>query len=193
MNGLRKTPTRGRVAKVGKNWREGELGTEEKVTLAGHQYKMPLEFDPTGNLKPYGLIESSLVEFEAFFVNGFTGSGTRRGIFDEYLFYITRLRDVLGDGFVQWVDGSFTTGKINPRDIDFGTFVGAPVYDQLLEPVIENFQRLRRGGRTDGYFVRVLPENHRERFHYESDRVAWLHRFGLSRKFESKGIVQLYF
>lgn len=154
---------------------------------------MPLEFDPAGNLKPYELIEASLADFEAFFGNGFIGSVTRRGIFDEYRFYMTRLQDVLGDGFVQWVDGSFTTGKINPRDIDFVTFVGAPVYDQRLEPVIENFRRLRRVGRTDGYFVRILPENHPERFHYESDRVAWLHRFGLSRKFEQKGIVQLHF
>jgi len=44
-----------------------------------------MQFDNSGNLVPYIIIESNLSDFEMFFVNQFSHSKTRQKLFVEYL------------------------------------------------------------------------------------------------------------
>ncbi|WP_298348094.1 DUF6932 family protein [Runella sp.] len=148
-----------------------------------------MTFDQYGYLTPYEVIETDIETFEEVFVKGFPSSSTRSAIFREYLTYLDQLRQIIDGAFYQWIDGSFTTQKPNPRDIDVVTFVDASFFDA-------NEQLLRDWNRqsyVDAYFVRIFPKEHRQRIFYESDYLRWLHLFGRSREKKSKGIIQLQF
>ena len=153
-----------------------------------------MDFDASGHLTPYIVLETTLDAFEAVFVDGFPESHTRRRIFGLYLGYVEELRGIVGGGFVQWVDGSFVTRKVNPGDIDFVTFLNADVYARHEQRIEELRQRrCLPNSLTDGYFVNVYPEGHPRRSWYESDRLRWRHDFGTSLAKRPKGIVQLNF
>lgn len=148
-----------------------------------------MTFDEYGYLTPYEVIETDIETFEEVFVKRFPSSSTRSAIFGEYLTYLGQLRQIIGGEFYQWIDGSFTTQKLNPRDIDVVTFINASFFDA-------NERELRdwdRQSYVDAYFVRVFPKEHRQRIFYESDYLRWLHLFGRSREKKSKGIIQLQF
>jgi len=53
----------------------------------------------------------------------------RDKIFREYNRYLEDLSEIIGQCvFTQWVDGSFTTKKTNPNDIDIVTFLPDEIY-----------------------------------------------------------------
>jgi hypothetical protein len=151
-----------------------------------------VEFDEQGNLKPYKLREANLVSFEENFVAFFPNSSTRARLFSEFLDYLTKLNETIGTGYTQWIDGSYITKKLNPRDIDFVTFVDFNTY-QLNESCINQLRELRDLGKTgmDGYFVQVYPANHPKRFLYEANKIQWLYQFGRSRNDSLKGIIEI--
>lgn len=156
-----------------------------------------MEFDENGYLKPYGPISADLATLEDVFVRAFPNSTTRQPIFEQYQEYIQRLRELAPDGFIQWIDGSFVTRKLNPDDIDVVTFIDANVYDQH-ERQIEELKRAYRTQRpvlVDAYFVRVYPEGHRRYFDYQSNRVEWLYDWTrtVGRKPKPKGLIELQF
>ena len=98
-------------------------------------------FDDQGNL-PSGVIQSTLKEFEARFVEEVIGSQTRKDIFLGYKEYCKDLLP-LDVATKQWVNGSYTTNKKDPNDIDLVTHLDAlkannkAVYEQLA-PLIVN-------------------------------------------------------
>lgn len=158
-----------------------------------------MEFDVFGHLFPYEVIQSDLITFEAVFVTASPASQTRNQIYEAFTTYMGQLREVVGEGFFVWVDGSFVTRKLNPRDIDFVTFLDFDLYAKH-EVNLEALRQLRfeRGSLTDGFFVKVYPQNHPNRKFYELDRAEWLFDFGRSRTrhntpFRNKGLVELTF
>ncbi|MCY7351756.1 MAG: hypothetical protein LH606_13990 [Cytophagaceae bacterium] len=171
----------------------------EPVTLIPERVPSCMEFDQFGHLTPYEVIETNLSTFEAVFARAFPKSQTRSGIFAEYIRYVTRLRDTVGEDFTMWVNGSFVTQKLNPRDIDFVTFLDSERYNAHENELGELRQlRLEQGSLTDGFFVKVYPESHPNRKFYGLDRSEWLFDFGRSRTryntpFRNKGIIQLTF
>jgi hypothetical protein len=148
-----------------------------------------MKFDEYGYLMPYEIIPAELVTFKQVFVNGFPNSVSRTDIFDEYEHYLLRIQQIINGPFYQWVDGSFTSQKLNPRDIDVVTFVDATIFDAN--------ENLLKGCKlhqyVDAYFVRTFPKEHPKRFFYESDHLRWYHLFSRSRDKKSKGIIQLQF
>lgn len=150
-------------------------------------------FDEYGNLAPYEVQGMELVEFEAFFVGAFGLSDTRRRLFGNYLRYVEELRNIVGTGFVQWIDGSFVANKLNPRDIDFVTFLDGQRYQRYAKDLMRLRQyRLNKEMGTDGYFVAVHPEGHEQYQDYVMDRAEWLFTFGTTRTPKrNKGIVEL--
>lgn len=146
-----------------------------------------MTFDQNGHLFPYEVIETTLETFEDVFVKSFPTSSTRSVIFTEYLTYLNRLQKITGNEFYQWIDGSFTTQKLNPRDIDVVTFIEASLFD-ANEPLLRDWNKQSL---IDAYFVRVFPKEHKQRIFYESDYLRWLHLFGRSREKKSKGIIHL--
>lgn len=146
-------------------------------------------FDRYGHLTPYDVIKTDFVTLEEVFVKGFSNSSTRARIFGEYLIYLNQLKQIINGEFYQWIDGSFTTQKLNPRDIDIVTFLDATLFD-AKESLLKD---CKINDYVDGYFIRTFPEDHQKRFFYESDYLRWLHLFSRNREKKPKGIIQLQF
>ena len=74
---------------------------------------MEMNFNNYGNLEPATAIETNLNLFESIF----TFNEHRGLIFQEYLLFLKRLEKIGLKEYYQWIDGSFVTQKIKPRDI----------------------------------------------------------------------------
>lgn len=94
-----------------------------------------IQFDKQGYLFPHEIIELSLAAFEAYFVTNLPDKDRRKEIFEMYLQYLSELFEVVGKDFYQLVNGSFTTKKELPGDIDFITFVNYRVYRNSFEAI----------------------------------------------------------
>ena len=82
-----------------------------------------INFDEKGHLYPYEIVETTLTEFETVFVQQMEDQAHRKKIFDGYLKFIDSLKTALNIPFFQWINGSFTTHKQFPGDIDVCTFI----------------------------------------------------------------------
>lgn len=71
-------------------------------------------FDENGYL-PYGMYNMTLDEIEEIFSKN--KSSKRKEIMKEYKKHLKELKDT-GYFLDHWIDGSFTTSKANPNDID---------------------------------------------------------------------------
>ncbi|MGG7663339.1 DUF6932 family protein [Dyadobacter sp. BHUBP1] len=153
-----------------------------------------MEFDINGNLKPYEIIYTDWATFKAEFVDAFPRSSTRQVIFQNFSEYLERLIPIIGTGFHQWIDGSFVTRKLSPRDIDLVTFVDAGIY-YSNEPEIDIFRNgyLGHKARIDEYFVKQYPDAHRKYEFYHMDTLQWYNQFTTSRAQQPKGFIQLNF
>ena len=89
------------------------------------------DFDSNGNLPP-GLIATSIEDFKKHYVLNFDGSSTRNKVFNGYMEYCGKII-LLEVATKQWFNGSFTTDKNNPNDVDFVTHIDATKADELDE------------------------------------------------------------
>lgn len=154
-----------------------------------------IQFDSNGNLYPPQIIETDFETFKSTFVEGFEGSRTRIGIFEQYIEYLNDLRGLFDAPFYQWIDGSFVTRKINPNDIDLVTFVDFEIYNQN-EKTIDEYRRSRyaKDRVLDGYFVKTYPESHKRFNFLETDKLQWFHTFNRVKNTKlSKGFLQINF
>uniref|UniRef100_UPI00313E80AD DUF6932 family protein n=1 Tax=Dyadobacter sp. OTU695 TaxID=3043860 RepID=UPI00313E80AD len=109
-----------------------------------------------------------------------------------------RLVPIISTGFHQWIDGSFVTRKLNPRDIDVVTFVDASIY-YANEPDVDILRNILRAYRrdhktaVDEYFVKRYPETDEKYVFYHMDQLQWHNQFSTSRARKSKGFAQLNF
>lgn len=118
-----------------------------------------LHFSSYRLLKPSGAIESDQDEIYREFVSAFPLSTSRFDLFHEWSKYNKLLRREIGQGFVQWIDGSFISQKSNPKDIDIVSLIPASLYEKH-QLVLDNFwsDKWEREG-IDAYFVKIYPEH----------------------------------
>ena len=159
---------------------------------------MDLTLNIYGYLTPAHPIPTTLQEFRAAFVDSRNDSTHREIVFESYLMYSHDLMELVGP-FVQWVDGSFVTGKLRPRDIDVVTFVPDATLEQFQEELVPFKSRHSSVyPAVDPYFIKTYPEGHPKFSHYLSDRAYWLDLFSKTRmdrrkrRFD-KGFVELAF
>ncbi|MDR0912244.1 MAG: hypothetical protein LBM96_06560 [Methanobrevibacter sp.] len=76
------------------------------------------EFTEEGYL-PNGCYTCSIDEFKEIFVHDFKDSESRKSRFDGFVKYTEYLKLVIKKELTYLINGSFTTKKINPLDIDF--------------------------------------------------------------------------
>lgn len=156
-----------------------------------------MTFDQYGHLTPYEIIPTDIQTFEAMFKEGVRESRTRTPIFEAYLDYLDRLHQIVGGGFYQWIDGSFITQKVDPKDIDFVTFLDFGQM-QRHEKELNTLRKMRYEGKRylDNYFVSTYPKEHSKFYLYEIEHLEWLHRFERDTRKKmkhTKGIIQLNF
>jgi hypothetical protein len=153
-----------------------------------------MTFDQYGNLTPYEVITTDLETAKAVFVEAFATSTNRRDLWVSYEEFLNELHALFRGGFYQWLDGSFTTAKLNPNDIDIVTFVDWKIYQQHEKYLTKRQNEWYTQHKIDAYFVMVYPQDHKRFVWFESSRLEWLFLFTTTRKpKKEKGLIQLNF
>ena len=98
-----------------------------------------------------------------------------------------------------WIDGSFTTIKQEPNDIDIVCFIwhehfveGVYIKDEfkIFDTNLSRAQ-CKKVYNVDGYLVPVFPKEH-PLYGWYQDRIAyWKRQFGNDRSNRPKGIVEI--
>lgn len=152
-----------------------------------------MDFDVSGKL-PAGLHSYTIEEFIAQFVDGFPTSMRRKTIFDAMVEFLKEL-NASGIPYEFWVDGSYTTTKINPNDADIVVFLQIPQYN-ALGPQFGDLRNKYRAN-LDLYFAVAISDENRKMvdsrtfLNITNQRNYWRGQFGFDREDKPKGIVCL--
>ena len=159
-----------------------------------------LQFDQNGYLVPYEVQDVSLDEFQRIFVENFPASDTRKHLFDHYLDWVFDFQRDIFPYFTQWINGSFVTQKLNPKDIDFVTFLDGRVYEMKeRRGALDKFWSFSNEDRgLDAYILPDFPSDNPKFENFERYKRDWTIRYSRARKGETlmneqKGFVQLIF
>ncbi|RYM58083.1 hypothetical protein BSQ98_25105 [Serratia liquefaciens] len=129
-------------------------------------------------------------------VDQFATSERRGLLYCNYIQFSSQIRSINAQFkcFSElWVDGSFTTGKPEPDDIDVLVVVDFVALNQLPEQFhglvssLLDRQYVKLNFNID---VLILPENHPE-IDYSERRSYWRGWFGFDRKENPKGLVRV--
>ncbi len=83
----------------------------------------------------------------------------------------------------QWIGGSFTTNKLNPRDIDLLTIVNHETFAEkhdLIEKEFRKKAKLLYG--VDAYVIASYPEEHEKFPLFQGNLIYWDNQFSKTRK-----------
>ncbi len=157
-----------------------------------------LQFDEKGHLMPYQIIELTLSEFEYHFVDGLEDKAHRRRLFENYLRYLEQLSSLLRIPFYQFANGSFTTLKEQPNDIDVVSFIEYEVMKRALPGLVQLKTEAKKSLNVDGHYSYLTKWNHRLFENSQENYQFWLNLFGSGREDEHgishpKGIIKITF
>lgn len=134
-----------------------------------------------------GLLPCTLAEIHEQFVAGVRDSKTRDEIWGGWMRHRTDFERV-GVPYATMVDGSFTTVKRDPSDIDLCILVDAPTLDALTATEYREFERLTETSltkpeyRCDVYHVAQYPVTD-PRFYKTAVGVSyWTRVFGHDKR-----------
>jgi hypothetical protein len=145
-----------------------------------------INFDDNGNVIPYNIIDCSLEILQ----ENFTFNHHREEIFEEYLSFCDTVKSIGISSFYQFIDGSFTTKKIFPKDIDVVSFVDANFFNENTVKLLnlrDSFNKI------DCFFVPVYRPNERNYFITQFGLFEWEQLFNTDREYKSKGILKIIF
>lgn len=111
-----------------------------------------LQFNNQGYLFPADIIEIDLITFQEYFIF----NETRQELFDAYLSFNDKLQSLIDAPYQQWVNGSFTTQKGKPNDIDVVSFIPHLIFEPLAK-TFEDMYRNKHLGKIDCFFCAQLP------------------------------------
>lgn len=89
----------------------------------------------------------------------------------------------MAESVILWVNGSFTSNKTNPSDIDLVYLMDdkiATKFELELSAQFSYPESLQLYG-IDAYLVREFDENHPNFIRTKADTLYWLHRFTKTR------------
>jgi len=148
-----------------------------------------ITFDRKGLLTPNREISCTLAELKINFVDNFN-SKTRLEIFNNYVEYSKNLKELLRiKELKQWINGSFVTKKINPKDLDFVTFVDFDLFEEheeALKSLTSNQEWLDIG--IDAYILKIYPVEHKSYAFYQADKSYWIDKFDKTRRNNRTGL-----
>lgn len=158
------------------------------------------QFDERGYLRSKKPVAARWEEVEQFFVEAIQKSETRKRLWLNFLEFTKRLQEEIAPIFIVWLDGSFVTEKLNPRDIDAVFMLDHRVCEQkksILEQSWFNAENKQTKG-LDLYYSIEYPKTHKRHFLTHLNHLYWLDIYGHTRidtfgqKF-TKGFVELKF
>ena len=146
------------------------------------------------SLLELGWHRMSLSEVRQLCVDRFPLSASRADLMAGLETVVSRLvtAGIVGD---LWIDGSFITEKINPKDTDILLHIdGLSMYEcgtheqrDAIDWIIRNLKNTDLN--CDSYHLFTYHIPHLLVDDGEWDRAYWHHKFGFSREIEPKGIV----
>ncbi|MGE4418774.1 MAG: hypothetical protein AB7D38_02935 [Sulfurimonas sp.] len=134
-----------------------------------------------------GLHDFELSEIGNHFLQDFPESKTRAVLIGSLHLYIEYLSEV-GVPIELWIDGFFTTQKVNPNDIDLVIFSPATVLNSLAPEKQHNFQVLTDRATIKNRFgldVLFCPAED------QNMRSYWRGWYGFNRHEQPKGIARV--
>ncbi|WP_062235920.1 DUF6932 family protein [Aureimonas sp. N4] len=152
-------------------------------------------FNAHGYLEP-GFHDMDSEEMSDAFVNQFPNSTSRAPIFSGFKAHSEALTKIVS-AYQQFINGSFTTNKNDPGDVDLVVFADMTLVDNLSPADQEMLTALVAGKSTkdkfmcDAYFCVQLPEDHPQFPQTRAQRKYWMGEFGFDRVDIPKGIVRL--
>lgn len=154
------------------------------------------KFNGNGYLEP-GIHAMSESDVKGHFVDAFPQSTTRPMIHEGYERHSTELK-AIGIVAEKYLDGSFTTAKTDPGDVDMVVFADADQVDALPPAVQQQLRALVSGKATrqthlcDCYFCPTVKDQTHPAFdQLRAQRKYWLGEFCFDRADLPKGIVSV--
>jgi hypothetical protein len=143
-------------------------------------------FDANGNL-PAGEHHPTRADFESRFVH-VPNSTTRSAIYNGWNLYRAALQNVgIEPAATMLLDGSFTTHKRDPADLDLAVEVDAS--DMAAAAHLVGGPQMKNQYLCDAYGIVVYPVGTPEHASTEAMRAYWRKWFARDRAGNTKGIV----
>lgn len=148
-------------------------------------------------LPPGGRTPTDVAEVEQRLVEDFPDSLTRRGLYQGWRERRAALADIIGADFVEWVSGSFVTGKVDPPDLDVAAFLDGVAFEALPPAEQRKASELLVGPGVKlvygchSFAVPVYPEGDPRHARYLRDRGAWDWQWSRDRVAGSKGYLEV--
>lgn len=164
---------------------------------------MAVDFTDEGYLYP-GWHDYTIDRFKQDFVSNFDESITRKTIFNGFEQCITFFISTGLRNFELWVDGSYTTSKSNPGDIDFCIYIRSSdidklsldnkdkLYKLLSEDVRKKIKQLLMCHIFFVNNVEDMPES-KLKDEWLENRKYWIDFFSHDRDNTEKGIVRIVY
>lgn len=157
-----------------------------------------LRFNSNGYLTPDNVISTDFKTFVFEFVESVPDENRLKILRNFFEFCRTFLQDLELQEMVIFIDGSFTTKKQVPKDIDLVVFLHWEDQKKHAKILNNNYKHddLLTNNLLDVYFVLIYPENHSNHSFTNSDRVYWVNQFTRTRPnrrgtIHKKGLLQL--
>lgn len=158
-----------------------------------NESKKILSHDSNGNPIPYSFIPLDLTDIHFNLVERIPESKTRGVIFNGYQNYCKDIHMVVKNEIEQWIDGSFTTTKTDPNDIDIVNCIHVKDLDSLKDrifPFLTDKGTPKLSYHVDGYLLPLCDNGDPRYMYFYSKYVYWEKWFGRDRQNNKKGIVK---
>lgn len=151
-------------------------------------------FDPNGNLPP-GCYKPKLKEFEEHFVDNFPDSSSRPDIYEGYIDFSILLCEEMPSATKQIVNGSFTTNKNEPEDIDMIIVFDSDLLTHNEKnkcPFLMNNTSIMQGYRCHSFPLVKYPKSKEELYNkYLEKKAYWMDCWGSDRDNNPKGLIDI--
>ena len=144
---------------------------------------MALNFDSKGNLVPNSNIKCTLAVFHEVFVENMA-TPQRISLYEAFLKYSSELKDILDGGeIICWINGSYTTKKKSPNDLDLVTFINYRILDQKEQSLLDfKYPNSLSKFGLDAYIIKVYPRDHKNYPLYIGDEMYWMDKFDKNKR-----------
>jgi len=174
------------------------LYLSENKRATNYPDKMEITFDEHGLIQPKEIIEISVEKLHHIFVEEREEKSYREKLFQRYLTYTASIEKNIGKILFQFVNGSFSTLKEKPKDIDLVSFIHYSDYKSKqaeIELFLSDWENVVE---IDGFIAPFSYSGHPHFIESQLSYEYWKSLYSFTRKQEngqslSKGLIKINF
>jgi hypothetical protein len=150
---------------------------------------MEFQFNQLGNISPNKIIEINWPTLNEVFDENFSNSSTRRQLLTNLEQFILQIENEITGELKIWINGSFISQKINPRDIDAVFWLPHQIAEHKKSILDNQFftKQVKISLNLDLYYAIDYPKNHKKYFLTHLDALYWKDVYGHTRQ-DSNGV-----